>query len=80
MYNPWVVSYGNLVQESLRFRLQGTVGDIGSWGHEYVRYTMLLPKAFFSCMVIATFRLGCVEAVPLVFMECGCLTIAFILV
>jgi 26S proteasome regulatory subunit N1 len=26
-----------LLQESLRFRLQGSVGDIGSWGHEYVR-------------------------------------------
>ncbi|KAH8965711.1 hypothetical protein BDL97_04G130400 [Sphagnum fallax] len=24
-------------RESLRFRLQGSVGDIGSWGHEYVR-------------------------------------------
>ena len=35
----------NFVQESLRFRLQGTVGDIGSWGHEYVRYArnILLP-------------------------------------
>ncbi len=25
------------LQESLRFRLQGSIGDIGSWGHEYVR-------------------------------------------
>jgi 26S proteasome regulatory subunit N1 len=24
-------------RESLRFRLQGSIGDIGSWGHEYVR-------------------------------------------
>lgn len=34
----------DLSQESLRFRLQGTVGDIGSWGHEYVRYAVLPLK------------------------------------
>lgn len=27
-----------VVQESLKFRLLGSEGDIGSWGHEYVRY------------------------------------------
>ena len=26
------------VQESLAFRLLGTAGELGSWGHEYVRY------------------------------------------
>ena len=26
------------VQESLEFRLLGTAGELGSWGHEYVRY------------------------------------------
>jgi hypothetical protein len=25
-------------QESLKYRLLGSEGDIGSWGHEYVRY------------------------------------------
>jgi hypothetical protein len=24
-------------QESLKYRLLGSEGDIGSWGHEYVR-------------------------------------------
>lgn len=27
----------NLSQESLKYRLLGSEGDIGSWGHEYVR-------------------------------------------
>lgn len=34
----------NFVQESLRFRLQGTVGDIGSWGHEYVRFVLIIAS------------------------------------
>lgn len=29
--------YVHLFQESLKFRLLGSDGDIGSWGHEYVR-------------------------------------------
>jgi hypothetical protein len=27
-----------LFQESLKYRLLGSEGDIGSWEHEYVRY------------------------------------------
>lgn len=27
----------NSFQESLKYRLLGSEGDIGSWGHEYVR-------------------------------------------
>lgn len=25
-------------RESLSFKLQGSAGDVGAWGHEYVRY------------------------------------------
>jgi len=27
-----------ICQESLKYRLLGSEGDIGSWGHEYVRW------------------------------------------
>ncbi|KAK4776901.1 hypothetical protein SAY86_005589 [Trapa natans] len=32
-----IVDPGNSSQESLKYRLLGSEGDIGSWGHEYVR-------------------------------------------
>lgn len=32
-----VLCYAILFQESLNYRLTGSEGDIGSWGHEYVR-------------------------------------------
>lgn len=32
-----VLCYAILFQESLGYRLTGSEGDIGSWGHEYVR-------------------------------------------
>ena len=36
-----VLTYKSLLvklsQESLKYRLLGSEGDIGSWGHEYVR-------------------------------------------
>ena len=32
-----VISFICCFQESLKFRLLGSDGDIGSWGHEYVR-------------------------------------------
>ncbi|CAD6234762.1 unnamed protein product [Miscanthus lutarioriparius] len=28
-------------RESLKYRLLGSEGDIGSWGHEYVRYARI---------------------------------------
>lgn len=31
----------NILQESLKYRLIGSEGDIGSWGHEYVRQVFL---------------------------------------
>jgi hypothetical protein len=48
-----------LLQESLRFRLQGSVGDIGSWGHEYVRNLAgEIGNEFQQRQVFITVRLG----------------------
>ena len=46
------------MQESLRFRLQGTVGDIGSWGHEYVRYIVVLQNQVLACLVMVSREFG----------------------
>lgn len=35
-------------QESLKYRLLGSEGDIGSWGHEYVRWNLMDPKFNFG--------------------------------
>ena len=32
-----ILCYAILFQESLKYRLNGSESDIGSWGHEYVR-------------------------------------------
>lgn len=44
------------IQESLKYRLLGSEGDIGSWGHEYVRWILsyltlcrAIKSLFYQC-------------------------------
>ena len=40
-----IASEGSL--DSLKFRLEGSKGDIDSWGHEYVRFVFYFNLFYF---------------------------------